>query len=111
MVLVLFFIYFVFISLQARMRNRRVVRFESILTRRARVRVLWPVHLLGRQPAFSSKARCLRVSKTDSYGLSRICFEMTRQATMPSVDEQHINLLSVWPQNRPKQLTTANCAS
>jgi hypothetical protein len=25
----------------------------------------WPVHLLGRQLAFSSKARCLRVSKTE----------------------------------------------
>jgi hypothetical protein len=27
--------------------------------------------------------KCLRVSKTESYGISRICFEMTRQATMP----------------------------
>jgi hypothetical protein len=41
--------------------------------------------------------KCLRVSKTESYGISRICFEMTRQATMPSskawlclADEQHI---------------------
>jgi hypothetical protein len=40
--------------------------------------------------------KCLCVSKTESYGLSRICFEMTRQATMPSskvwlclADEQH----------------------
>jgi hypothetical protein len=58
-----------------------------------------PVHLLGKtaclqlegtivlfiywgwQLAFSSKARCLRVSKTERYGLSRFCFEMTRQAT------------------------------
>jgi hypothetical protein len=30
----------------------------------------------------SSSEKCLRVSKTESYGLSRICFEMTRQATM-----------------------------
>jgi hypothetical protein len=36
-----------------------------------------PVHLLGRQLAFCSKAWCLRVSKTESYSLSRICFEMT----------------------------------
>jgi hypothetical protein len=28
--------------------------------------------------------KCLRVSKTESYGISRICFEMTHQATMPS---------------------------
>jgi hypothetical protein len=28
--------------------------------------------------------KCLRVSKTESYGISRIGFEMTRQATMPS---------------------------
>jgi hypothetical protein len=34
--------------------------------------------------AISSSEKCLRVSKTESYGLSRICFEMTRQATMPS---------------------------
>jgi hypothetical protein len=34
--------------------------------------------------AISSSQKCLRVSKTESYGLSRICFEMTRQATMPS---------------------------
>jgi hypothetical protein len=39
-----------------------------------------PVHLL----VISSSAKCLRVSKTESYGISRICFEMTRQATMPS---------------------------
>jgi hypothetical protein len=44
----------------------------------------------------SSSEKCLCVSKTESYGLSRICFEMTRQATMPSskawlclADEQH----------------------
>jgi hypothetical protein len=36
----------------------------------------------------SSSERCLRVSKTESYGLSRICFEMTRQATMPSSSEK-----------------------
>jgi hypothetical protein len=28
--------------------------------------------------------KCFRVSKTESFGISRICFEMTRQATMPS---------------------------
>jgi hypothetical protein len=28
--------------------------------------------------------KCLRVSKTESYGISRICFEIRRQATMPS---------------------------
>jgi hypothetical protein len=40
-----------------------------------------PVHLF----VISSTAmKCLRVSKTESYGISRICFEMTRQATMPS---------------------------
>jgi hypothetical protein len=38
--------------------------------------------------AISSSAKCLRVSKTESYGLSRICFEMTRQATMPSLSEK-----------------------
>jgi hypothetical protein len=52
----------------------------------------WPVHLLGRQLAFSSKARCLRVSKTESYGLSMICFEMTRQATMPLVEDVSLPL-------------------
>jgi hypothetical protein len=35
----------------------------------------------GWQHAFISTARCLRVSKTERYGLSRFCFEMTRQAT------------------------------
>jgi hypothetical protein len=34
--------------------------------------------------AISSSQKCLRVSKTESYGLSRICFKMTCQATMPS---------------------------
>jgi hypothetical protein len=38
--------------------------------------------------AISSSEKCLRVSKTESYGLSRICFEMTRQATMPSSSEK-----------------------
>jgi hypothetical protein len=38
--------------------------------------------------AISSSAKCLRVSKTESYGLSRICFEMTRRATMPSSSEK-----------------------
>jgi prolipoprotein diacylglyceryltransferase len=33
--------------------------------------------------AINSSQKCLRISKTESYGLSRICFEMTRQATMP----------------------------
>jgi hypothetical protein len=48
---------------------------------------LWyicPVHLF----VISSSAKCLRVSKTESYGVSRICFEMTRQATMPSSSEK-----------------------
>jgi hypothetical protein len=45
-----------------------------------------PVHLLGKTAAISSSARSLRVSKTESYDLSRICFEMTRQATMLSVE-------------------------
>jgi hypothetical protein len=36
----------------------------------------------GKQLAISLKARCLRVSKKERNGLSRICFEMTRQATM-----------------------------
>jgi hypothetical protein len=35
-----------------------------------------------------SSAKCLRVSKTESYGISRICFEMTRQAKMPSSSEK-----------------------
>jgi hypothetical protein len=38
--------------------------------------------------AISSSEKCFRVSKTESYGLSRICFEMTRQATMPSSSEK-----------------------
>jgi hypothetical protein len=53
------------------------------------------------------KTACLRAEgKTDGYGLSRICFEMTRQATMPSLegvsvtckvaDEQHINLITIY---------------
>jgi hypothetical protein len=45
-----------------------------------------PVHLLGKTAAISSKARCIRVSKTEPYRLSRICLEMTRQATMPSLE-------------------------
>jgi hypothetical protein len=60
----------------------------------------WPVHLLGRQLAFMSKARCLRVSKTESYGLSRICFEMTRQATKTHVRQavlgsNHVDISAV----------------
>jgi prolipoprotein diacylglyceryltransferase len=43
-----------------------------------------PVHLF----VISSSAKCLRVSKTESYGICRICFEMTRQATMPSSSEK-----------------------
>jgi hypothetical protein len=43
-----------------------------------------PVHLFD----ISSSAKCLRVSKTESYGISRICFEMTRQATMPLLSEK-----------------------
>jgi hypothetical protein len=38
--------------------------------------------------AISSSEKWLRVSKTESYGLSRICFEMTRQAIMPSSSEK-----------------------
>jgi hypothetical protein len=38
--------------------------------------------------AISSSAKCLRVSKTEIYGLSRICCEMTRQAKMPSLSEK-----------------------
>jgi hypothetical protein len=33
----------------------------------------------------NSKARCLRVSKTERYGLRRICFKMTRQAIAHNV--------------------------
>jgi hypothetical protein len=40
------------------------------------------IYVLGKTAAISSSARYLRVSKTESYGLSRICFEMTRQATI-----------------------------
>jgi hypothetical protein len=43
-----------------------------------------PVHLF----VISSSAKCLHVSKTESYGISRICFEMTQQATMPSSSEK-----------------------
>jgi hypothetical protein len=42
--------------------------------------------------AISSSEKCLRVSKTESYGLSRICFEMTRQATMPSSSEKCLRI-------------------
>jgi hypothetical protein len=35
----------------------------------------------GKQLAFCSKARCHRLSKTERHSLSRICFEMARQAT------------------------------
>jgi hypothetical protein len=42
--------------------------------------------------AISSLEKCLRVSKTESNGLSRICFEMTRQATMPSSSEKCIHV-------------------
>jgi hypothetical protein len=38
--------------------------------------------------AISSSEKCLHISKTESYGLSRICFEMTRQATMLSSSEK-----------------------
>jgi hypothetical protein len=38
--------------------------------------------------AISSSAKCLRVSKTESYRLGRICFEMTCQATMPLSSEK-----------------------
>jgi hypothetical protein len=36
----------------------------------------------------SSSQMCLRISKTESYGLSRICYEMTRQATMTSSSQK-----------------------
>jgi hypothetical protein len=42
--------------------------------------------------AISSSEKCLCVSKTESYGLSRICFEMTRQATMPSSSEKCLHV-------------------
>jgi hypothetical protein len=45
-------------------------------------------HVLFICSAISSSAKCLRVSKTESYALGRICFEMTRQATMPSSSEK-----------------------
>jgi hypothetical protein len=54
--------------------------------------IVCPFHLLEKTVAISSKARCLLVSKTELYGLSRICFEMTRQVEGVSVklaDEQH----------------------
>jgi hypothetical protein len=44
------------------------------------------VHLLGKTAAINSLARCLCVYKTESHGLSRICFEMTHQAKMPSLE-------------------------
>jgi hypothetical protein len=40
--------------------------------------------------AISSSENCLRVSKTECYCLSRICFEMTRQAIMPSSSEKSL---------------------
>jgi hypothetical protein len=43
------------------------------------------IHLLGKTAAISLKARCLRVYKTVRYGLSKICFEMMCQATLPSL--------------------------
>jgi hypothetical protein len=50
----------------------------------------WPGHsyVLFICFAISSSQKCLRVSKTESFGLSRICFEMTRQAKMPSLSEK-----------------------
>jgi hypothetical protein len=42
--------------------------------------------------AISSSEMCLCVSKTESYGLSRICFEMTRQAIMPSLLEKCLRI-------------------
>jgi hypothetical protein len=66
-------------------KQRATVLVGSVLKWRARPQCL------------HRQLKCLRVSKTESYGLSRICFEMTRQATMPSskawlclADEQHI---------------------
>jgi hypothetical protein len=66
-------------------KQRATVLVGSVLKWRARPQCL------------HRQLKYLRVSKTESYGLSRICFEMTRQATMPSskawlclADEQHI---------------------
>jgi hypothetical protein len=44
---------------------------------------------------FSSKARCLRLSRTERYSLSRFCFEMTRQAT-----KTRCGKLSFWVYDR-----------
>jgi hypothetical protein len=53
-------------------KQRATVLVGSVLQWRARPQCL------------HRQLKCLCVSKTESYGLSRICFEMTRQATMPS---------------------------
>jgi hypothetical protein len=65
-------------------KQRATVLVGSVLKWRARPQCL------------HRQLKSLRVSKKESYGLSRICFEMTRQATMPSskawlclADEQH----------------------
>jgi hypothetical protein len=74
-------------SVFAYSKQRATVLVGSVLKWRARP------HCLHRQ------LKCLCISKTESYSLSRICFEMTRQATMPSskawlclADEQHSRL-------------------
>jgi hypothetical protein len=65
-------------------KQRATVLVGSVLKWRARPQCL------------HRQLKCLRVSKTESYSLSRICFEMTRHATKPSskawlclADEQH----------------------
>jgi hypothetical protein len=67
--------------------QKRAQKFDCVLLFiRSFLVYLCPVHLQGKTAAISSSARCLRVSKTESYGLSRICFKMTRQAAMPSLE-------------------------
>jgi hypothetical protein len=59
-------------SVLAYPKQRATVLVGSVLKWRARPQCL------------HRQLKSLRVSKTESYGLSRICFEMTRQATMHS---------------------------
>jgi hypothetical protein len=74
-------------------KQRATVLVGSVLKWRARPQCL------------RRQKKCLRVSKTESYGLSRICFEMTRQATMLSskawlclADQQHMRFTILWRQ-------------
>jgi hypothetical protein len=60
------------------------------------------------------KLKCLRVSKTESYGISRICFEMTRQATMPSVGKPNMHAICYTSKTGPIFIFTKkqkNCIS